>query len=133
MTAVLKEVELQLERRRELREALAKRTQGLLDCSGFQDIQQLKSTLNTLGCGGQYYMSCNCVLDDYLATEAMIPTLGEAVAKNVAKNAYKIYQLIDKIDADEGSSWGRFSRHRDEWNGVRSIYDLDEWITKLRR
>ena len=132
---MLKEVELQLERRRELREALAKRTQGLLDCSGFQDIQQLKSTLNTLGCGGQYYMSCNCVLDDYLATEAMIPTLGEAVAKNVAKNAYKIYQLIHQndADADEYSSWGRFSRHRDEWNGVRSIYDLDEWITKLRR
>ena len=95
VVAALKAVEQEQKRQRELREALAKRTQGLLDCSGFKEKHTLTQVLNELvgyGCYGSY-SSWTGALGDYLSPNMMKPTMKEREARTVAKNAFKIYQV----------------------------------------
>lgn len=95
VVAALKEVEQEQKRRRELSEALAARTQGLLDCSGFKEKHTLTQVLNELvgyGCYGSYG-AWTGALGDYLSPNMMKPTMKEREARTVAKNAFKIYQV----------------------------------------
>ena len=94
VVAALKAVEQEQKRQRELREALAKRTQGLLDCSGFKEKHTLTQVLNELNnYGYSSFGSWTGALGDYLSPNMMKPTMKEREARTVAKNAFKIYQV----------------------------------------